>query len=384
MVDGEGPGPSARTFARRVGRAMWIAVLVLLASALVLLGVLLLLSPGRPTPFLDDSGKPLAGSISEKVRITINGVEQGMFIKGKDASNPVLLYLHGGMPDYFLTGRYPTGLDEDFVVVWWEQRGSGLSYSPDMAPESLTAEQIVADTLALTDYLRERFGQDKIYLMGHSGGTFIGIQAAARAPEKYRAYIGVAQMSYQLRSEQLAHDYMLGQFKANGNAGMARKLEAAPVGDSVPLPDAYSSVRDVAMHDLGIGTTHDMRSIVTGLLLESFRSPEYTLGEKIGMWRGKVFSGSRLWDAELATDLTKEVTQLEIPVYFLHGTYDYTVSYPLAKSYYEQLDAPLKGFYTFEHSAHSPLFEEPAKTCEILHADVLAGTKRLADPSEED
>jgi pimeloyl-ACP methyl ester carboxylesterase len=363
---------------------MWIAVLVLLASALVLLGVLLLLSPGRPTPFLDDSGKPLAGSISEKVRITINGVEQGMFIKGKDASNPVLLYLHGGMPDYFLTGRYPTGLDEDFVVVWWEQRGSGLSYSPDMAPESLTAEQIVADTLALTDYLRERFGQDKIYLMGHSGGTFIGIQAAARAPEKYRAYIGVAQMSYQLRSEQLAHDYMLGQFKANGNAGMARKLEAAPVGDSVPLPDAYSSVRDVAMHDLGIGTTHDMRSIVTGLLLESFRSPEYTLGEKIGMWRGKVFSGSRLWDAELATDLTKEVTQLEIPVYFLHGTYDYTVSYPLAKSYYEQLDAPLKGFYTFEHSAHSPLFEEPAKTCEILHADVLAGTKRLADPSEED
>ncbi len=286
-----------------------------------------------------------------------------MFIKGKDASKPVLLYLHGGMPDYFLTERYPTGLDEDFVVVWWEQRGSGLSYSPDMAPESLTTEQIVADTLALTDYLRERFGQDKIYLMGHSGGTFIGIQAAARAPEKYRAYIGVAQMSYQLRSEQLAYDYMLERFKANGNADMARKLEAAPIGDSVPLPDAYSSVRDVAMHDLGIGTTHDMRSIVTGLLLESFRSPEYTLGEKIGMWRGKIFSGSRLWNTELATDLTKKVTRLEIPVYFLHGTYDYTVSYPLAKSYYEQLDAPVKGFYTFEQSAHSPLFEEPEKTC---------------------
>ena len=359
---------------------MLIVVSVLLASAFILVGVLLLLSPGRPTPFLDDDGKPLAGSISEKTRVTINGVEQGMFIKGKDASKPVLLYLHGGMPDYFLTERYPTGLDEDFVVVWWEQRGSGLSYNPDMAPESLTTEQIVADTLALTDYLRERFGQDKIYLMGHSGGTFIGIQAAARAPEKYHAYIGVAQMSYQLRSEQLAYDYMLERFTANGNANMVRKLEAAPVGDSVPLPDAYSSVRDVAMHDLGIGTTHDMRSIVTGLLLESFRSPEYTLGEKIGMWRGKIFSGSRLWNTELATDLTKEVTRLEIPVYFLHGTYDYTVSYPLAKAYYEQLDAPLKGFYTFEQSAHSPLFEEAAKTCEIMRADVLTGTKGLADP----
>ena len=380
MVDGEGRVPCVRTIAWRVGRVMWIAVLVLLVSALVLVGVLLLLSQGRPTPFLDESGQPLPGSISEKTRVTINGVEQGMFIKGKDASKPVLLYLHGGMPDYFLTGRHPTGLDEDFVVVWWEQRGSGLSYGPGMAPESVTADQIVADTLALTDYLRERFGQDQIYLMGRSGGTFIGIQAAARAPEKYRAYIGVAQMSYQLRSEQLAHDYMLERFRAQGNADMVRKLEAAPIVDSVPLPEAYNSVRDVAMHDLGIGTTHQMRSIVTGLLLESFRSPEYTLGEKIGMWRGKIFSGSRLWSTELATDLTKEVARLEIPVYFFHGTYDYTVSYPLAKAYYDQLDAPLKGFYTFEQSAHSPLFEEPAKTCEIMRADVLTGEKGLADP----
>ncbi|MDO8950495.1 MAG: alpha/beta hydrolase [Actinomycetota bacterium] len=363
---------------------MLIAASVLLVSALVLVGVLLLLSPGRPTPFVDDNGSPLPDSISEKTRVTINGVEQGMFIKGKGASKPVLLYLHGGMPDYFLTERYPTGLDEDFVVVWWEQRGSGLSFNPGMAPESLTAEQVVADTLALTDYLRKRFDQDKIYLMGHSGGTFIGIQAAARAPEKYHAYIGVAQMSYQLRSEQLAHDYMLERFEANGNAGMARKLEAAAVGDSVPLPDTYNSIRDVAMHDLGVGTTHDMRSIVTGLLLESFRSPEYTLGEKISVWRGKIVSGRQLWSVELATDLTKRVTRLEIPIYFLHGTYDYTVSYPLARAYYEQLDAPLKGFYTFEHSAHSPLFEEPAKTCEIMRADVLAGANGLADPSEED
>jgi len=359
---------------------MLIVLSAFLASVLVLAGVLLLWSPGRPTPFLDEDGKPLPGSISERIHVNINGVEQGMFIKGKDASKPVLLYLHGGMPDYFLTERYPTGLDEDFVVVWWEQRGSGLSFSPDMAPESLTTEQVVADTLALTDYLRKRFGQDKIYLMGHSGGTFIGIQAAARAPEKYRAYIGVAQMSHQLRSEQMARDYMLEQYRANGNADMARKLEAAPVGDSVPLPDAYSSVRDVAMHELGVGTTHDMRSIITGLLLESFRSPEYTLGEKIGMWRGKMFSNSRLWNTQLSTDLRGVVTRLEIPAYFLHGVHDYTVSYPLAQAYFEALIAPLKGFYTFEHSAHSPLFEEPARTCEIMAKDVLAGANGLADP----
>jgi pimeloyl-ACP methyl ester carboxylesterase len=358
---------------------MLTATSVLLVSVLVLVGVLLFWSPGRPTPFLDADGKPVPGSISEKIHVNINGVEQGMFIKGKDSSNPVLLYLHGGMPDYFLTQDYPTGLDEDFTVVWWEQRGSGLSYSSDIPPASVNPDQLVSDTVSVTNYLRKRFGQQKIYLMGHSGGTFVGIQAAARAPELYRAYIGVAQMSNQLESEKLAYAYMLWRFKDDGNAKMVRTLEEAPITDTVPLPDSYQSVRDPAMHSLGIGTTHDMTSVVTGLLLPSFTNREYTLGEKIGMWRGKIFSGSRLWNAQLSTDLTKKVTRLEIPVYFFHGVYDYTVSYPLAKSYYEQLDAPLKGFYTFTESAHSPLFEEPRRVREILQADVLAGTKGLAD-----
>jgi pimeloyl-ACP methyl ester carboxylesterase len=358
---------------------MLIVLSVLLVSVLVLMGVLLLRSPGRPAPFLADDGRPLPGSISEKLFVNINGVEQGMFIKGKDSRSPVLLYLHGGMPDYFLTERYPTGLDEGFTVVWWEQRGSGLSYNPGIPPESVNPEQLVSDALSLTQYLRQRFGQQKIYLMGHSGGTFIGIQAAARAPELFRAYIGVAQMSNQLESEKLAHAYMLQRFKDAGNAKMVRKLEAAPVTDSVPLPDAYLSVRDVAMHALGIGTTRDMKSVVTGLLLPSLVNREYTLREKIGMWRGKIFSGRRLWNTQLSTDLTKKVSRLEIPVYFLHGVHDYTVSYRLARSYCGQLSAPLKGFYTFSSSAHSPLFEEPTRMREIMQADVLAGAKGLAD-----
>ena len=359
---------------------MSIAISVLLVSVLALVGVLLLWSPGRTSPFLDDNGKRLPGSISEKIHVSINGVGQGMFIKGKDSSNPVLLYLHGGMPDYVHTQDYPTGLDEYFTVVWWEQRGSGLSYSPGIPPESVNPDQLVSDTLSVTNYLRKRFGQQKVYLMGHSGGTFIGIQAAARAPALYRAYIGVAQMSHQLESENLAYAFMLRRFKDEGNAKMVRTLEEGPVTDAVPLPDSYLSVRDSAMHSLGIGTTHDMRSVVTGLLLRSLENREYTLPEKINMWRGKIFSGSRLWNTELSTDLTTKVTRLEIPVYFFHGVYDYTVSYPLAKSYLEQLDAPVKGFYTFTKSAHSPLFEEPKRMREIMQTDVLAGTKGLADP----
>ena len=303
-----------------------------------------------------------------------------MFIKSRDTSNPVLLYLHGGLPDYFLTEQYPTGLEDLFTVAWWEQRGSGLSYSADIPPETMTLEQMIADTKEVANYLRKRFGQEKIYLMGRSGGTFIGIQAAAQAPELYHAYISIAQMSHQLHSEKLAHEYMLKQFEEQGNIRMARKLKAAPVTMEKGTSDAYLSLRDPAMHSLGIGTTRDMNSIVRGMFLPSLACRDYTVAEKFNMWRGKSRSGvSTLWPTMLATDLAEQVLVLDIPVYFFHGILDYTVSYPLAKRYFEQLKAPVKGFYTFGKSAHSPLFEEPAKMQLILKQDVLAGLNSLAD-----
>jgi len=369
-----------KSFVRKVVRIMLTIPAVLLVCVFILVGVLLACSPGKPEPFLDENGRPLAGSISEKIFVNINGVEQGMFIKGKDVNNPVLLYLHGGMPDYFLTQKYPTGLEDYFTVVWWEQRGSGLSYNTDIPPETITVEQLISDTLELTNYLRHRFSQEKIYLMGHSGGTFIGIQAAARAPELYYAYIGVAQMSYQLNSERLAYEYMLQQFQENGNTRMVRKLEAAPVTMTDGIPDAYLALRDEAMHSLGIGTTHDMKSVLSGIFIPSLTFRGYTLLEKVNMWRGKSQSGvSSMWDEMIATDLSIKVPELEIPVYFFSGIYDYTVSYTEAKSYFEKLKAPLKGFYTFEQSAHSPLFEEPEKMQYILQEDVLVGVNNLAD-----
>jgi pimeloyl-ACP methyl ester carboxylesterase len=371
---------SIKPFVRKVIGIMLTIPAVLLVCVFILVGLLLACSPGKPETFLDEHGSPLAGSISEKVFVNINGVEQGMFIMSKDVTHPVLLFLHGGMPDYFLTQKYPTGLEEYFTVVWWEQRGSGLSYSTDIPPETMAVEQLISDTLAVTNYLRHRFGQEKIYLMGHSGGTFIAIQATARAPELYYAYIGVAQMSYQLKSERLAYEYMLQQFQENGNLEMVRKLEAAPVTMTSGTSDAYLALRDKAMHSLGIGTTHDMNSVISGIFFPSLTFRGYTLLEKINMWRGKSQSGvSPFWDEMIATDLTITVPELEIPVYFFGGIYDYTCSYTLAKEYLENLQAPMKGFYTFEHSAHSPLFEEPEKMLRILLEDVLAGTNNLAD-----
>ncbi|MCU0458401.1 MAG: alpha/beta hydrolase [Bacteroidales bacterium] len=359
-------------------------ILVLISSVAIFLMiiafVLIIYSPGKPKPFLEKNGNLLARSISEKTYVEINGMKHGMFIQSKDSANPVLLYLHGGIPDYFLTKKYPTGLEDSFTVVWWDQRWAGLSYNANTPAESITLEQMISDTKEVTNYLRKRFVQDKIYLMGRSGGTFIGMYVAAQAPELYHAYIGVAQMTDQLESERLAYQYMVTQYKSRGDKKMLRKLEAAPVIRSSGTPYQYLTIRDEAMHTLGIGTTREMSSIITGIFIPSLKCRDYTINEKFNLWRAKARAGVHpLWNTILATDLAKQVPELKIPVYFFHGIYDYTVSYVLAKDYFEKIKAPVKGFYTFEKSAHSPIFEEPEKTIDILQTDVLKGSIIRAD-----
>jgi pimeloyl-ACP methyl ester carboxylesterase len=363
---------------KKVLAMLFILLSVLVTLILTLVIVLLIYSPGKPEPFLDENGEPVEGSISEKTFVTIGGIRQGMFIKSKNQGNPVLLYVHGGLPDYHLTRKYPTGLEDHFTVVWWEQRGFGLSYNTNIPADSRNLDQMISDTKEVTNYLRTRFGQNKIYLMGRSGGSFIGIQAAARAPELYHAYIGVGQMSDHLQSERLAYEYMMKKYRDAGDMKMVRKLEASPVTDVIPC--GYLKLRDKAMHRLGIGTTRDMNSVITGMFIPSLTCREYTLKEKFNLWRGKAQSGVHpLWNEMIATDLVQQVNKINIPVYFFHGIYDYTVSYPLAKKYFEALHAPLKGFYTFEQSAHSPMFEEPGKVKRIFLTDVLTGINSLAD-----
>jgi pimeloyl-ACP methyl ester carboxylesterase len=367
---------------RKSGRLRLALISLLLACLLGLVGALVIWSRGTVRPLLDSEGRPLPNSISEKIWVDVNGIEQGMFIESENDANPVLLVIHGGpgMPDHFLTNRYPTGLEELFTVVWWEQRGTGLSYRSDIPVETMTVDQFVADTLAMTNYLRARFGKEKIYIMGHSWGSFIGIQAAAQAPQLYDAYIGMAQMSYQLESERLAYKFMLERFKQKGDTKMVRGLERAPVTATGGTPDGYLALRDKGMHSLGIGTTHDMKSVINGIFIPSWLASEYSLREKINLWRGRSFSRSfGLWDKVLWTDLSTVVPSLEIPVYFFHGRYDYTCSYDLARQYFRQLDAPLKGFYTFEDSAHSPVLEEAKKARNIFREDVLAGSITHAD-----
>jgi pimeloyl-ACP methyl ester carboxylesterase len=375
----------SKSVLRKVGRKSLGILCIILVCIILLLSVLLFKSSGKVALFLDENGNVLENSISEKTFVNINGVKQGMFIRGKNVDNPVLLFVHGGpgMPEYFLTEKYKTDLEKHFTVCYWEQRGAGLSYSSELSANDITVSQLVSDTSAVAKYLRDRFGKNKIYLLCHSWGTFIGIQSAAANPELYYAYIGMSQVTDTVKSEKLAYDYMIKQFTAEGNSKMVNNLKKYDILRDESDVNLYmsSALRDDAMHKLGIGTMHNMKSVVGGVFLPVMNCSTYTVNEKINIWRAKAFlnKSTDLRQEMLDTDISSKVTELKIPTYFISGVYDYTVNYELSKEYLKEVKAPIKGFYTFKNSAHSPLFEEPEQFINIMVNDVLPGSVNSAD-----
>ncbi len=365
----------------------WIlcVVVTLLAASLIFVLAIWINSPGRMEQFRNEDGTIMRNSISEKTFVEINGVRQGMFIRGKDTDRPVLLFVHGGpcFPEYFMVERYKPGLEDLFTVCYWEQRGGGLSYTKGMNPDSVTMQQLKEDTIAVSEYIKERFGQDKIYLMAHSGGSFFAIQAAAERPDLYEAYIGVAQIANQIESERRAYQYLTQRYQEMGDTKMLQKFADYPVQESDSAVKSFFSslLRDQSMHALGVGTMRNMRSVIKDVFLPVLFCRAYTMQEKIDFWHSRFtfIKQTNLHDEILQTNLIEQVHTLAIPVYFMSGAYDMTVNHDLSQEYLSGISAPVKGYYTFENSAHSPLFEEPERMIQILMTDVLTGGSSLAD-----
>lgn len=347
---------------------------IILAVVIILVAVALIIMPpssGKMKPILDENGNVLEGSISEKTYVDINGTKLGMYIEGCDKTKPVLLFLGGGpgLPEYLLEKMYPTKLKEEFVVCYLEYRGTSLSYNKDIDPKTMTTDQYVDDVVSVTNYLKDRLNQDKIFLIAHSFGTYIGINTVKLHPELYYAYIPMSQMCSQKESELLAYDYMVDKYKEQGNDSKVKELLKYDIKNSQRDYDKYriSMVRDGGMHDLGIGTTHDMKSVITEILFPSLRCTVYSPSERLNIWRGKSFAQvTSVADGAWSFNAFDEVKELKLPVYFLAGEYDYTCCYSLQKQYYDELVAPHKEFYSFENPAHSPLFEENEKAMEIM------------------
>lgn len=345
-------------------------IMIIIILSFISLAIVWINSPGKLVPLKDTEGKIIQGSISEKLWIEVNGIEQGMFIRGEKANNPVILYLHGGPGSPLLPFisylEKNERLEKYFTVCYWDQRGSGMTYSKSTDSLTLTTEQMVEDTRKVTEYLKARFNQEKIYLMGQSWGTYLGAKTIEKYPENYLAYIGIGQITDQTKSERLAYDYMLNHAKEIGDNDVVEKLtEYDPYADDFPRLDYLVKVRTGFLNRYGIG--HLRQGITFQDMLKAlFVFKGYTLSEKKNWLLGADLSTKYLFPILLKDNLFESSFTFEVPFYVIQGTYDYQVSTVLARNYLDTVIAPKKDFFIFENSAHSPNMEEPEKFVQVI------------------
>jgi pimeloyl-ACP methyl ester carboxylesterase len=264
------------------------------------------------------------------------------------------------MPAMYLAHAFQRELEKEFVVVQWDRRAAGKSYREDIS-STLTSEQLVADTVELTNVLRARFHQDKIYLVGHSWGTYLGMLVIARHPELYRAYVGIGQLARLSPIAGIQDEYIRQSARRMGDQDAIKELE-----------EKGASVRETLLFKVG-GEIHNATSFMP-LLLTGLAAPEYSLRDARNIPKGvSLYSRNFVYNS-ISGELMDVVTQVEIPVYFFTGRYDYTDPFALTEQYFSKLKAPEKHIVWFQESAHFPFYEEPAAFAREMRG-VLTATR---------
>ena len=317
------------------------------------------------------------GGIDLLGNVILGGEEQWVLIRGRKQTNPVLLYLHGG-PGSFIIPRardFGTRLEEDFVVVYWDQRGSGKSYRTGMPPNSMNIEQFISDTHELVEVLKQRFNVPKVYLVGNSWGAALGTMVAEQYPDLFYAYIGTGQLVNTRMAESISYEFTLNEAKETNNKEAIRELT-----EMGPPPWDYQTMNKQRKWLRRFGGTIYAENETANSFLSEFMgkmllSPEYTLMEILENSTDPNFAIRNLWDDIGSINLFEQVPRLEIPVYFIAGRHDYNTPSELVEQYYEQLEAPEgKRLIWFEYAAHMPEFEAPDQFYSVMVDSVLTQT----------
>ena len=326
---------------RRPIRHLLLVFPALVAIGTALLAIEFIVLRGS-TPAID--GERAIASLEQ---ITLGGIDQWVLIRGHDHTKPVVLFLHGGpgMPAMFLAHAFQRELERDFVMVQWDRRGAGKSFEAAEPLESLTVRRTLEDTIALTRILCERFKKNRIILVGHSWGSYLGLLAIREHPEYYSAYIGTGQLAGNKGEVKLQRrQFLMRDASATGNLELLNRLAAG--GD--PTED------DLFHHGAELYNARSFWPILrTGLL-----APEYTLSDALNVKRGADLVGREMKYDVLPKPLDGEITSFDVPVFFFLGRHDYNTPSSIAADYLERLQAPLKGLVWFDESAHFPFFEE--------------------------
>jgi len=324
-------------------------------------------------PIRGADSRALPGSIASLEVVELNGREQWISIRGQDSSRPVLLFLAGGPGGSQLAAtRMRLGeLEKHFVVVNWEQPGAGKSYGAVNIDE-LAPELYIEDGLALTEYLRRRFDQDKITILGESWGSILGVWLVQRQPDWYHALAGVAQMVAFLETDTYDYNLALQIARERGDAGKVAALEKQG-----PPPYYGDGVTwKVIEYIMYLSSYMAQNPDITGPgynTLGEIAAGEYGLVDKVNYVRGLTDTMSVMWPQLWEVDLREQAPLLEVPIYFLEGRHDVNAPPTLVEEYLAQLEAPHKEIIWFEHSGHSPWVDETAKLVDILVHKVQTG-----------
>jgi len=299
----------------------------------------------------DERGEVSPESVATLETVNVGGIRQWVLIRGQSRRNPVLLFLHGGpgMPSMYLAHKFQRPLERDFVVVHWDRRGAGKTYTEDTPPESMSVMHEVSDTLELVELLRTRFGQSKLYLVGHSYGSYLGMIVAQRHPDLFHAYVGIGQLAYEgKRNTDIQDRWIRDEAKRRGYKRLVRDLEAhGPIN------------REKWLFRFG-GELYHGRSSTT-LLVIGLQAPEYTLRNALDVRKGVSFTHRYLRYDAISGELADAVPRVELPVYFFTGRHDFTDPFENTEEYAAKLQAPRKQIVWFEDSAHFPFLEEPER-----------------------
>jgi pimeloyl-ACP methyl ester carboxylesterase len=320
-------------------------------------------------PFRDAKGRIIPGSIAVMETVPVGGISQSVWLRGISRSSAALVLLHGGpgASESALFRHYNPELEQHFLVVYWEQRGAGRSYHSDIPPRSMTISRFVHDLDELVDWVRQRFGKDKVVLLGHSWGTVLGTIYAYRYPEKVAAYVGIAQISDVPASRRLSWEFAMAEARKRGDASAISALEA--IG-----PPPYSSVDEQLATGKWVerfgGIFHGRLS--TGKLIRAaLQTDEANVADLVKFGQGNRFSLRQLENEISRLNLSANYRSFQVPIFFLLGRYDMNTPAALAEQYFKMIDAPEKQLIWFENSAHNPPFEEPEKFNRVLIEQVL-------------
>jgi len=305
-----------------------------------------------------------AQKVEEKSFIELGGEEQYVEMTGGSSTNPVLLFIHGG-PGWPQTPQlryFNSDLSKDFIVVAWDQPGCGQSFMKNPRSGHLSIRQIIEDAHELTQILKKKFAQDKIYLAGYSWGSIVGLHLAQQYPEDYRTYVGIGQVIHMRRGIELSRQWLTEKATEKGDSETLAALSRLAEKDSSFCRSEldcflkqYELIRKYG------GATHNPQAETEEekamVLYEDYRSYDW--------YKGFEFSAQRLEKDMFDTDLTF-IRKLELPALFLEGRHDWNVPSVLTEQFMEALEAPKKELVWFEDSGHGLLYEEADRFNSIL------------------